>query len=137
MDYDKLINDLRWWAAYCGQPDHGCLTTRCILDDATTAIETLRDENTKLRTDWEKYQPREHWETLNEAVDNLHADLARVTAERNAAIEWIQQFTETIDRPCAACKHNNEQDLKTYCKGCGSMGAPSCKWEWRGVKKED
>ena len=41
MDYDKLIEDLRCWAAYCGQPC-GCLTSRCILDNAVDAIETFR-----------------------------------------------------------------------------------------------
>ena len=28
------------------------------------------------------------------AIETLRADLARVTAERDAAVEWIQQFTE-------------------------------------------
>lgn len=56
MDYDKLIERLRWWAEQCDRTNHGC-QARHILSDAATAIETLR------------------------------AELARVTAERDALIK--------------------------------------------------
>ena len=91
MDYDKLIEQLRWWAEQCDRTNHGCQARR-ILSDAATAIETLRAENDKLRTNWEKYRPKEHWETLNEAVDNLRADLDRVTAERDGAVEDLKRI---------------------------------------------
>ena len=122
MDYDKLIEDMREIA--CKNSVSLYKRGRCA--DAATAIETLRADLRRVETERD---------TLLSANQHLLAEREQLTAERDAAIEWIQQFTETIDRPCAACKHNNEQDLKTYCKGCGSMGAPSCIWEWRGIKE--
>lgn len=53
MDYDKMIDDLRWWAEHCDRTNYGC-QTRYILLDAATAIETLRAENEKLRTELKK-----------------------------------------------------------------------------------
>ena len=81
---------------------------------AATALSTLQAENEKLR-----------------------AELEQVKEKYDAAIEWIQWFAESIDRPCEACKHNNKQDYDAYCKGCGQMGAPSCNWQWSGPQKED
>ena len=103
MDYDKLIEELNNWNEYtivelCGIGKMPCQThcdnERCIVSRTATAIETLCAENKRLRADWEKYQPREHWETLNEAVDNLRADLARVTAERDEAVKKYEAEKE-------------------------------------------
>lgn len=106
MDYDKLINDLRWWAAYCGQPNHGCLTTRCILDDAATAIETLRAENDKLR-----------------------AELEQVKAERDAAVSDLERI-----KSCKVCKYCDS--LKTLipivCQKCHHGD----NWKWRGIRED-
>ena len=41
MKYDKLIDDLRWWAEQCDRTNHGCQARRILLN-AVTAIETLR-----------------------------------------------------------------------------------------------
>ena len=41
MDYDKLIEQLRWWADHCDRTNHGC-HARPFLVDAATGIETLR-----------------------------------------------------------------------------------------------
>ena len=74
------------------------------------------------------------------AIETLHADLARVTAERDAAVSWAQKFTESIDRPCVACKHNTGDYVCTaICGNCGPMGTESCKWEFdfSGELKED
>ena len=116
MDIEKLIEQLRKSADFEDYPivaSFAAIIEKKYLRDAATALSTLQAENEKLR-----------------------AELERVKRERDAAIEWIQQFTETIGRPCVACKHDNEQEMETYCEGCGSMGAPSCKWEWRGIKED-
>ena len=61
----------------------------------------LRAENEKLRAElndmkakWDKYQPREHWETLNELCKNLHDELEQVKRENDAL--WI--YIEIVDR---------------------------------------
>ena len=82
-----------------------------------TALSTLRAENEKLR-----------------------AELEQVKAERDAAVSWAQKFTESIDRPCVACKHNTGDYVCTaICGNCGPMGTESCKWEFdfSGELKED
>ena len=80
--------------------------------------------------------PCPHERTAEEVL----ADLARMTAERDAAVSWAQKFTESIDRPCVACKHNTGDYVCTaICGNCGPMGAESCKWEFdfSGELKED
>ena len=88
-----------------------------LLLEATTALFTLQAENEKLR-----------------------AELERVKAERDAAVSWAQKYTESIDMPCVACKHNTGDYVCTaICGNCGPMGAESCKWEFdfSGELKED
>lgn len=54
MDYDKLIDDLRWWADHCDdRTQHGCQTGR-ILSAAATTLSTLHSENEKLRCELEQ-----------------------------------------------------------------------------------
>ena len=84
---------------------------------AATALSTLQAENEKLR-----------------------AELEQVKAERDAAVSWAQKYTESIDMPCVACKHNTGDYVCTaICGNCGQMGAESCKWEFdfSGELKED
>ena len=60
------------------------------------------------------------------AIETLHADLARVTAERDAAIKDLNEFLsmdELCPIQCEWCKWNG-----TYCDG----KTP----EWRGVQNE-
>ena len=116
MDYDKLIEDLRWWAAYCGQPC-GCLTARCILDNAVAAIETLCAENNRLR---EKVEDT-RLEGYAKGLEEMSADLSRVTTERDLAVEYVRG-------QCKYCKHNFD---------CTSRKGPhsNC-WEWRGIKED-
>lgn len=197
MDYDKLINELNDWNEYtiaelCGMGKMPCQThcdnERCIVSRAATAIETLRAENDRLRADWEKYQPREHWETLNEAVDNLRADLARVTAELNdlraqwdmyggdvgitetyKELEWVKAELEskekyyeqmidalsatdsadlarvTAERDAAikdiwaakwvSCKYGTDCDFISAMTGCPDCAGCS-NWKWRGIKED-
>ena len=102
-------------------------------------------ENAKLRAELEYEQEHANayheecgqWEAENE---KLRAELEQVKAERDAAVSWAQKYTESIDMPCVACKHNTGDYVCTaICGNCGPMGAESCKWEFdfSGELKED
>ena len=114
MDIEKLIETLRQHGVSCVRA-YGRYCSIC--DEAATALSTLQAENKKLR-----------------------AELEQVKAERDAAVSWAQKYTESIDRPCVACKHNTGDYVCTaICGNCGPMGAESCKWEFdfSGELKED
>ena len=95
MDYDKLIEQLRWWAEHCDRTNYGC-QVRTFLLDAATAIETLR------------------------------ADLARVTAERDAATHDLELFAT-----CDTCKFG-EMEMAYDCLGCDHAS----RWKWRGIQED-
>lgn len=125
MDYDKLIERLRTDSLYA---DKASLEIMDLCIDAATAIETLRAENEKLRTELE--QARESLDfarTKDAEIIRLGADLARVTAERDAAkspevleaVDELVEFART--RMCTA-------DWLYYANVLG---------EWRGLEKED
>ena len=120
MDVEKLIRRLRNDAdAYRNGETLGraFADQEDVLDNAATALSTLQAENEKLR-----------------------AELEQVKAERDAAVSWAQKYTESIDMPCVACKHNTGDYVCTaICGNCGPMGAESCKWEFdfSGELKED
>ena len=114
MDIEKLIETLRQHGVSCVRA-YGKYCSIC--DEAATALSTLQTENEKLR-----------------------AELEQVKAERDAAVSWAQKYTESIDMPCVACKHNTGDYVCTaICGNCGPMGAESCKWEFdfSGELKED
>ena len=82
MDYDKLIERLHK-EAYGSDIEE-------LLLGASTAIETLRAENVKLQYEEERQRRsaddmRHLCENAERAYTKAQADLARVTAERNAA----------------------------------------------------
>ena len=153
MDIEKLIHCLQC----CSKVDaHNIGCDDCGLEycgpecqqlcgTAATALSTLQAENERLRKELE-YE-REHanayheecgqWEAENE---KLRTELEQVIAERDAAVSWAQKYTESIDMPCVACKHNTGDYVCTaICGNCGPMGAESCKWEFdfSGELKED
>ena len=114
MDIEKLIERLGENTDCWTDKVHGYADLRL---DAATALSTLQAENEKLR-----------------------AELEQVIAERDAAVSWAQKYTESIDMPCVACKHNTGDYVCTaICGNCGPMGAESCKWEFdfSGELKED
>ena len=155
MDYDKLIDAVKLCGstpkidqckqcAYWSDGDMG----KCIpkmTGDAATALSTLRAENEKLRNEVERQRrsadDRKHlYENAERAYMKVVAELEQVKAERDAAVSWAQKYTESIDMPCVACKHNTEDYVCTaICGNCGPMGAESCKWEFdfSGEPKED
>lgn len=111
MDIETLLKELRRAERYCLN-DYSRMA-----GDAVIALSTLQAEDEKLR-----------------------AELERVKRERDAAVSWAQKFTESIDRPCVACKHNTGDYVCTaICGNCGPMGTESCKWEFdfSGELKED
>lgn len=64
------------------------------------------------------------------AIETLRAALARVTAERDAAIKdiWAAKWI--------SCKYGEGCDFisaRTGCPDCAGCGD----WEWRGIEKED
>ena len=112
MDIEKLRKSL----LENSDPDGPCIEDD-LMQAAATALSTLQAENEKLR-----------------------AELEQVKAERDAAVSWAQKYTESIDMPCVACKHNTGDYVCTaICGNCGPMGAESCKWEFdfSGELKED
>ena len=113
MDYDKLIEQLNAWneqhlSVVCGGKhfacDYLCENEDCIVVRAITAIETLR------------------------------ADLARVTAERDAAIK-------SIPHDCKTCAYHTvffngctpDHDCTNPDGGCSNNYD---RWKWRGIKED-
>lgn len=137
MDIEKLIermnNHLQSLAAY-SDPE-----LAHTLEDAATALSTLQAENAQLRAELE--QKEKYYEQMVDALAATEsAELEQVKRKRDAAVSWAQKYTESIDRPCAACKHNTGDYVCTaICGNCGPMGTESCKWEFdfSGELKED
>ena len=142
MDIEKLIEQLRTESLYA---DKASLEIMDLCMDAATALSTLQAENEKLRNEVERQRrsadDRKHlYENAERAYMKVVAELEQVKRERDAAVSWAQKFTESIDRPCVACKHNTGDYVCTaICGNCGPMGAESCKWEFdfSGELKED
>ena len=142
MDIEKLIEQLRTESLYA---DKASLEIMDLCMDAATALSTLQAENEKLRNEVERQRrsadDRKHlYENAERAYIKVVAELEQVKRERDAAVSWAQKYTESIDMPCVACKHNTGDYVCTaICGNCGPMGAESCKWEFdfSGELKED
>ena len=101
MDYDKLIERLK---AKDFERDYDCTPFECgafgLLDEATTAIEALQAENERLQEEAKHWKNVHHQAALNFQQENREcnkalAGLARVTAEKDAAIESIPHDCKT------------------------------------------
>ena len=163
MDYDKLIERLRK-EAYGSDIEELLLEAATALSTLQAENERLREEleyerehanayyeecgqweaeNEKLRAELENYRKGHCSEggcAAEKDRDAVLAELEQVKAERDAAVSWAQKYTESIDMPCVACKHNTGDYVCTaICGNCGPMGAESCKWEFdfSGELKED
>lgn len=53
MDYEKLIEQMKWWAEECDRTNFGCQAKKT-LRDAATALSTLQTENERLRAELER-----------------------------------------------------------------------------------
>lgn len=146
MDYDKLIEWLRK-EAYGSDFEE-------LLLEAATAIETLRAENVKLQYEEERQRRsaddmRHLYENAERAYTKVQADLARVTAERDAAVSDVSAilaeveeirrgygvdnadadnaFANLCGNYCAKCGNNCYEEAENYrCKN----------YEWRGMKED-
>ena len=111
MDYDKLIRRLRNDAdAFRNGKTLGraFADQEDVLDNAATAIETLR------------------------------ADLARVTAERDAAVADMEALMWFSGEGCRICAHAIEVHREPYVRlDCDREKGTDCSPKWRGIKKED
>lgn len=153
MDIEKLIETLRQHGVSCVRA-HGRYCSIC--DEAAATIATLQAENKKLRETVDKYataarvialhlkpfcdESLPYDEMIADAARKASDELEQVKREKDAAVSWVQKYTESIDMPCVACKHNTGDYVCTaICGNCGPMGAESCKWEFdfSGELKED
>lgn len=106
MDIKKLIERLPWWADHCDRTNYGC-RARIFLLDAATALSTLQAENEKLRAEL-KYkaeliqQQANELERRDKILKEQEAELERVTAERNAAVEAANGLDKIISRAWGA-----------------------------------
>ena len=82
--------------------------------DAATALSTLQAENEKLR-----------------------ADLARVTAERDAAISDVEALMWFSGEGCCICAHAVEVHKEPYVRlDCDREKGTDCNPKWRGIKED-
>ena len=140
MDIEKLIERLR--NNNIENNCHDCALGYYAFEAAAT-LSTLQAENEKLREKIEDARLEGYAKGLGEMSEEnerLWAELEQVKQELDAAVSWAQKYTESIDRPCVACKHNTGDYVCTaICGNCGPMGTESCKWEFdfSGELKED
>ena len=146
MDIEKLIERLR-----NNNIENNCHD--CALGyyafEAATALSMLQAENEKLRETVDKYataarvialhlkpfcdESLPYDEMIADAARKASDELEQVTAERDAAIKEIFQWTG-----CPACKHwdsadnwcNKHDRSADSCDGCSTP-------EWRGLHKEE
>ena len=100
MDYDKLIEQYRQaadeWEKRHPVTDTFDLRVQDALIDAAIAIETLRAENEKLRAELESKE--KYYEQMIDALSATDSvDLARVTAERDAAVSDISSVLAEVE----------------------------------------
>lgn len=140
MDYNKLIERL-----YQHDKDYGEGRTqdffRVCLDckDAATALSTLQAENEKLRA--EKVKVIANDELIDE-LQAIQSDLARVTAERDAAIKelngvssLVDDLAEFVDREIhPVVDYNLYLDLR---ENVDAVSMFQHEDEWRGLHKEE
>lgn len=123
MDYDKLIEQLN----ARGLGNGSSLGYHCgLFDEASTALEASWRENQALRG---------LINGLDAELSHVRADLARVTAERDAALVDLRKW-----KVCATCKQYNPHGQKSNCKVKkaylpGGNWTGCSKWEWKGIKE--
>ena len=142
MDYDKLIEQLNAWneqhlSVVCGGKhfacEYLCENEDCIVVRAATALETSWHENQALRG---------LIKGLDAELSHVRADLARVTAERDAIERDFRAFTkqwweEANGFPCRFCKFENSGGCEQKAKHPDDEKPCAGRWfEWRGIKED-
>lgn len=71
------------------------------------------------------------------AIETLRADLARVTAERNAAIADMEALMWFSGEGCRICAHAVEVHKEPYVRlDCNRENGTDCSPVWRGIKED-
>lgn len=65
--------------------------------------------------------------------DNLHDELEKVEAERDAAVNDLNILRKRSGWKCYACFYDDHYD-RGVCAGCGYNNDNN--WQWRGQKEE-
>ena len=142
MDIEKLIERLRTESLYA---DKASLEIMDLCMEAATAIETLRAENVKLQYEAERQRRsaddmRHLCENAERAYTKAQADLARVTAERDAVEQDFRAFAkqwweEDSGFPCRWCKFERQGGCEWKAIHPGEICAGMA-FEWRGIKED-
>lgn len=126
MDYEKLVEQMKWWAEECDRTNFGCQAKKT-LQEAATVLSTLQAENEKLR---EKVEDA-RLEGYAKGIGEMCAELEQAKRELDKAVKTIFQWTG-----CPECKRWNSTD--EWCEkydreadGCGGCDSP----EWRGLEE--
>ena len=143
MDIEKLIHCLQCCVRvdahnigcddcgleYCGPECQQLCGT------AATALSTLQAENEKLRNEVERQRrsadDRKHlYENAERAYMKVLAELERVTAERDAAIDCCSGYCATCRfvKDCSKHDMNDAAPIRWYYGDCED-------WEWCGQKE--
>lgn len=148
MDIEKLIELLKKARA-----DGSWNTLADYAHKAATALSKLQTENKKLRETVDKYataarvialylkpscdESLPYNEMIADAARKVSAELAQVTAERDAAVHDLEEIND-----CSYCENNcvSEDNFCEFCgvenclcRGCIGGG----NWTWRGPQKEE
>ena len=71
------------------------------------------------------------------AIETLRADLARVTAERDAAIADMEALMWFSGEGCRICAHAVEVHKEPYVRlECNQEKGTDCSPVWRGIKED-
>ena len=114
LEIENLINNLNR-AADDWEEKHpvtytGNLRVQDALRDAASALSTLQAENA-----------------------NLHDELEKVEAERDAAVNDLNILRKRSGWKCYACFYDDHYD-RGVCAGCGYNNDNN--WQWRGQKED-
>ena len=143
MDYDKLIEQAKKDAAgsHPVVPSWAAIVGKKQLKEYATAIKTLRAENNGLKEklyDGEGVNLVDYWMQQAKIEENGHrncqaeneklrADLARVTAERDAAVSDIETALAYGVENCQLCANS-----QCHLRG----GTKPCLPKWHGIKED-
>lgn len=130
---------LKWLASGTWKQD--VKTTRAL----GIIVSTLRDygvikaELDVVKSDYESINGAAN--VLHNANESLHAEVKRLKAERDAAVEDLkfacgsQPSASSDESICDICKHKNTDGSCNKMCFMNSLGAIN-RWEWRGVVEE-
>lgn len=99
-----------------------------LLDEAATALSTLRAENEKLRAELERVRYEK-----DKAIETLSDNLRAAYQSRDAAIKDLNTLRKQSGWRCFACYFNDHYE-RSICIGCDYNDGNN--WKWRGQKED-